>query len=406
MTPVTARKRGTFAQNATIPWFCSTPSLRVATWRWKIRPVSRPHPFPVPLPANRGTRVALPSRRRISFAELFAQIFPGLDALMSGLPGDGLLIAAVLGGKTLEAHLHVPLAAPGDPEAREEDVHFVTVGRHSACDLVLESDDAVSLRHLAIGMRHSSSGLRVRLCDLATGVGLRTEDGFACEALAAEGAAFVSVGDYQLFLLPTGRLAPLPWAGPAASAWAAIPERIYFDRRTTSGASRPPAVRLVPARDGRSITTQIVDPPTTLRQKKPAPGTRGPRVGTLVLTASGLAERYEVHASDLERGLLIGRYERCAFGAEDDRLSRVHLLLLRDGDQIWAVDTASSNGSTAAGAAIRQFRLGARAELDLAAAVTLRWTADEPDDRPPPSLIDTPLDDLLRLSLDAGRKRT
>ena len=375
--------------------------------------MSRPHPFPAPHPVNRGTRVALPSRARVSFGDLFARVFPELDALMSGLPGDGLLIAAVLGGKTLETHLHIPLAAPDQPagaarasQLRSDDVHFVTVGRHSACDLVLELDDAVSLRHLVIGMRHSGNGLRVRLCDLATGVGLRTEDGFACEALAAEGAAFVSVGDYQLFLLPTGGLAPLPWAGAAASAWAAIPERVYFDWRTTSRAGRPPAVRLVPARPGRSITTQIVDPPTALRQKKPAPGTRGPRVGALVLTTSGLTERYEVHATDLERGLLIGRYERCAFGAEDDCLSRVHLLLLRDGDRIWAVDTASSNGTTAAGAAIRQVLLGPRAELDLASAVTLRWTAEVPDDRPPPSLIDTPLDELLLSSLDPGRKRT
>jgi len=380
--------------------------------------VSRPHPFLASFPANRSTRVALPSRARVSFADLFAQIFPELNALMSGLPQDGLLIAAVLGGKTLEAHLHIPLSAPSHPEPRLDEVHFVTVGRHSACDLVLESDEAVSLRHLVIGMRPCPNGLRVRLCDLATGVGLRTEDGFGCEALTAEGAAFVSVGDYQLFLLPTGRLAPLPWAGPAASAWAAIPERIYFDRRTTSRAGRPRAVRLVPARPGRSITTQIIDPPTALRQpgsprgpagpgaeKKPAPGTRGPRAGTLVLTACGLVERYEVYAADLERGLLIGRYERCAFGAEDDRLSRVHLMLLRDGDQVWAVDTASSNGTTAAGASIRQVLLGARAEIDLAAAVTLRWTADEPEDRPPLSLIDAPLDDLLRSSLDPGRKR-
>src|SRR6185436_13232851 len=115
--------------------------------------------------------------------------------------------------------------------------------------------------------------------------------------------------------------------------------------------------------------------------------------------------RYQVHAADLERGLLIGRYERCAFGAEDDRLSRVHLLLLRDGDQVWAIDTASSNGTTAGGSAIRQIRLGARAELDLGAAVTLRWSAETPPDAPPPSLIDTPLDDLLQSSFDPTRRR-
>jgi hypothetical protein len=363
--------------------------------------MSRSHPSPVSFPANRGTVVALPNRAKISFQEVFTRIFPELDALMSGLPGDGLLMVAVFAGQTVEAHLHVPLA-PQENGEHNGDLEFVTVGRHTACDLTLECDEAVSLRHLVVGIRSAAGGVRVRLCDLGTGVGLRTEDGFACEALASEGAAFVSVGDYQLFLLPTGRLAPLPWSAPAVHAWAAIPERVYFDRRTTSRAGRyPPSVQLVPPSDNRRITTQIVDPPTRLRHKRPAPGTRGPRIGTVLLTASGLRERYDVHAADLERGLFIGRYERCAFGAEDERLSRVHLMLLRDGDHIWAIDTASSNGTSAAGAAIRQLRLDARAELDLADAVLFRWTADPLEgDGPAPSLIDAPLDDLLRHSTE------
>ncbi len=358
--------------------------------------------------------MALPNRAKVSFQDVFARIFPELDALMTGLPGDGLLVVAVFAGQTVEAHLHVPLAAEptrppghaaaapaaGRPATTDSEVEFITIGRHTACDLTLEYDEAVSLRHLVVGIRTAGGGLQLRLCDLATGVGMRTEDGYACEALTSEGAAFVSVGDYQLFLLPTGRLAPLPWGAPAAHAWAAIPERVYFDRRTSSRAGKyPPSVRLVPAPAGRTITTQIVDPPTQLRYKRPPPGTRGPLIGRVLLTAGGLRERYDVHAADLQRGLLIGRYERCAFGAGDDRLSRVHLLLLRDGNQIWAIDTASSNGTTAAGTHIRQLRLHPQAELDLASAVTFRWTGEDPDADPrvpPPSLVDGPLDDLLR----------
>jgi hypothetical protein len=345
----------------------------------------------------------MPSRRPVSFQELFSRVFPELDAMVSGLPGDGVLLVAVFGGRTIEAHLHVPLAfsAAASADGADADLEFVTLGRHTACDLTLECDEAVSLRHLVVGIRPFRSGVRLRLCDLATGVGMRTEDGLACEALASEGAAFVSVGDYQLLLLPTGRLAPLPWASPAVSAWAAIPERIYFDRRTSSRAARyPQPVRLVPPANRRSITTQILDPPTRLRHRRPPPGTRGPRVGTVLLTCSGLSERYDVFAADLEQGLLIGRYDRCAFGAEDDRLSRVHLLLLRDGDQIWAIDTASSNGTSAASAPIRQIRLGPRTELDLAGAVTFRWIGDQPEGAKPPSLIDAPLDDLLRFSTE------
>ena len=62
-------------------------------------------------------------------------------------------------------------------------------------------------------------------------------------------------------------------------------------------------------------------------------------------------------------------------GAEDDRLSRVHLLVVRDGGEVWAVDTASTNGTTADGTPLRQQRLGARAELLLGKTVTCRWIA-------------------------------
>ena len=371
--------------------------------------MSRSHPSPAPplspFSPNRGTVVALPNRAKISFQDVFCRVFPELDALMSGLPGDGLLMVAVFAGQTIEAHLHVPLVTADGNEA-SADLEFVTIGRHTSCDLTLECDEAVSLRHLVVGIRSVRSGVRLRLCDLGTGVGLRIEDGFACEALASEGAAFVSVGDYQLILLPTGRLAPLPWSAPAAHAWAGIPERVYFDWRTSSRAGKYPApVRLLPSPDNRSITTQIVDPPMQLRHIRPPPGTRGPRIGSVLLTASGLRERYEVHAADLERGLLIGRYERCAFGAEDERLSRVHLMLLRDGEHIWAIDTASSNGTSAAGTPLRQLRLAPRAELDLANAVLFRWTADAPlGTGAAPSLIDAPLDDLLRFSTDPGKR--
>jgi FHA domain len=349
---------------------------------------------------------------------VFTRVFSELDACMSGLPGDGLLLVAVWNGKAVETHLHVPLDVQDGQNDGRGAQQFVTVGRHTACDLKLDRDDSVSLRHLVVGIGQANGGVRVRLYDLATGVGLCTEDGIICEALTAEGAAFVTVGDYHLLLLPTGRLAPLPWSGPAALAWAAIPERIYFDRRTVAQparlerdqprpAPRSRPVRLLRARPGRSITTQIIDPPTRLRAKRPAAGNLGPRLGTLVLSTGGITEPYDVHATELDRGLLIGRYERCTVGAEDDRLSRVHLMLLREGDQIWAIDTASSNGTCAAGTPIRQLRLESRAQLDLGAAVTMRWTADEPEGAPPrptPSLIDAPLDDLLRFSVE-NRKR-
>jgi hypothetical protein len=132
-------------------------------------------------------------------------------------------------------------------------------------------------------------------------------------------------------------------------------------------------------RAGRSIVnTMMTVPPTSLRQRRPPPGSRGDRLGLLELAAGGASESYVLHETDVDRGVLIGRYERCAFGAEDERLSRVHLLIVRDGGEIWAVDTASSNGTTAAGEPIRQHRLGDTTELLLGGRVHLRWRGERP----------------------------
>jgi hypothetical protein len=305
-----------------------------------------------------------------SFAEAFAQLWPHLDPLYRSFSGDGLLIAAARTGRAIEAYLHLALdRSAGDrPE-------FVVVGRHSACDLRLGQDDSISLRHVMVSAERRSDELRVRLLDLATDAGILTEDGQRCCGLAADGAAFVGLGQYKLFLLPTGSLAPLPWGATAAESWAAIPERVYVDQRSAGmSADQAPRVRLVPSFDRQSIATQILDPPTTLREAKPAPGTRGARVGRIGLQAGAASESYDVHAADLARGLLVGRYDRCTVGAEDDRLSRVHLLLIHDHDACWAVDTASSNGTTVNGDRIRQVPLDAPAQLCLAKAITVTWT--------------------------------
>jgi len=75
----------------------------------------------------------------------------------------------------------------------------------------------------------------------------------------------------------------------------------------------------------------------------------------------------------LERGLLIGRYDRCGLTpTEDNRLSRVHLLLLSlDGDT-YAIDTASTSGVRCQGRRVHVARLGESAELAFG-GVTLRW---------------------------------
>jgi hypothetical protein len=316
-----------------------------------------------------------PARRIDDFATVFGRVFPRLSELHASFRQDGLLAVAVWNNHLLAHYIHVPL---------ENEPQFAILGRHDRCDLSLANDSGISLRHALLGARRHGNELRVRLLDLQSGAGLHTEDGRACEAITADGAMFARIGSYHLFLLPTGSLAPLSWATTAEGTWEMIPERVYRDCRLPSRGAPAPLLReAIPTplnseaagRRPQSIITQIIDPPGLLRPFRPGPGARGPRVAKVELGNDAGYERFVVHEAELARGLLIGRYDRCQIGAQDQAMSRVHLLLIRDGEEVWVVDTASSNGTTMAGEPLRRVKMRDGVALILARTVCLRWLA-------------------------------
>jgi len=65
-----------------------------------------------------------------------------------------------------------------------------------------------------------------------------------------------------------------------------------------------------------------------------------------------------VWSDQLERGILVGRDDRCSHGGhEEGNLSRVHLVLLSVDDEVWAIDTASTNGTRVNGTRVRRAAL-------------------------------------------------
>jgi hypothetical protein len=316
-----------------------------------------------------GTILGIDPRPPAPFAEVFEQTFSRLSELYTSFTRDGLLAVAVWNRSQVAEYLHVPLG--GEPE-------FVVVGRHDRCDLSLGHDPALSLRHALVGVRASAGEMRVRLLDLQSGSGFHTEDGRRCEALSADGPMFVRTGGYHLFLLPTGGLWPIVWASSAADTWKTIPERVYRDCRLPArglSALLPEPSKQTGGSVRRTVITQIVHPPGMLRPFRPPVGARGDRVGELELSTPAGYERFAVHQAELEQGLLVGRYDRCQVGSRDDKMSRVHLLLIRDGEEVWAVDTASTNGTTWQGEPMRRAKLKDGAVLVLAEGIALRWQA-------------------------------
>jgi hypothetical protein len=326
---------------------------------------------------RRGT-IFLPTQHQapLEFGEVFQRVFPELTRLHTGFARDGLLAVAVWEGQVVADYVHVALGR--EPE-------FVVVGRHDRCDLSLHRDPTLSLRHAVIGACTAGSELRLRFLDLQSGLGFHTEDGQRCEALTADGAMFVRMGGYHLFLLPTGALAPLPWGSTAEETWKMIPDRVYRDFRVAPRHPEVAALRPEPTRP-QTIITKIIDPPGMLRPLRPAPGDRGVRVARIELSSQSGQERFSIHEADLARGLLVGRYERCQLGASDDKMSRVHLLIIRDGAETWAIDTASTNGTKVSGEPVRRVPLRVGTTVELGKRITLRWCAPggEPDEPPAP----------------------
>lgn len=322
--------------------------------------------------ANEVTQIiALDDAPPRRFDQAFVAMFDALRQLYNSFPRDGLFCAAVWRGRSLDSYLHMPLS---DGPA------YAVIGRHARCEIVAPQDQSISLRHIMVGCtRRGNTELRVRLWDLASGIGFRTETDLQCEALVCEGPVFVRLGEYHLFFLPTGSLSFGPWGGDAKQTWNEFPERVLLDQRVPSRSPRvAPSARVRAAGKGKArdtVITQIVPPARPLRAQRRVEQPDEPSIGRLRLSSDVDELDYPVSESDLERGLLIGRYERCHLGAAERRLSRIHLLVVRDGDSVWAIDSASTNGTEHDGQPIRWIRLGGQTRLRLASSLTLAWDA-------------------------------
>jgi hypothetical protein len=181
-----------------------------------------------------------------------------------------------------------------------------------------------------------------RLWDLNTQHPFRTEDGQPSAAVIAQGMLYAAVEQYALLFVPTRGPSEAPWPARAEEAWGALPQRQFIDRRTPTATRFRHSQRL--RLDGQPYQTQItrVGPLMMLGDHE------GPEAawGELRLDGKKKVESHRISLDRLEQGVLLGRYERCGIPLEDlQDVSRVHLLLVQIGEDLLAIDTASTNGT-------------------------------------------------------------
>lgn len=240
------------------------------------------------------------------------------------------------------------------------------VGRHDACDLVLTASDELPLRQLAVILDPVTTGtagradLQYRILDLRTERGFLDERGRVLRGLRGDGPAVLRCAGHVLYVLPLGD--PGDWPESGADAWARQPERVYFDElvHPARGSST-----LVPNfRAGSVRRTQI----TSIRG--PHESSRilvvdDDLAGTLEIIGPDRSTVIRVGQTALRDGVLVGRYPRCdSASVVDDKVSRVHALLIQLGDELLVIDTASTNGTRCGdGGPARLHRLDGASEL-------------------------------------------
>jgi hypothetical protein len=322
---------------------------------------------------NEGTRVTavhLPKPRLLGAHDAFIVAYDRLSGLASIARNPAVLVAAVDSrARVVEAVIL---------EAGES----LIIGRHTQCDLRLEQD-TIALRHLAA---HAAAGSpseapTLRLWDLNTGQPFLTEDGQPNAAVITQGTLYAAVGEYALLFVPTPGSAGAPWPARAEEAWKALPPREFIDRRTPQATLMPSSQLL--RSDGREYETDISrvrreSERTSISRVGPlwmlgdegAPGTWG----ELLLVQGAQVKTHGISLEHLEQGVLLGRYERCGISLEGlGGLSRVHLLLVRSGDEVLAIDTASTNGTWRGKTEIRTSALQNPDALMLGSDVRIHW---------------------------------
>ena len=295
-------------------------------------------------------------------------IYPYLLA-SSGHDAGAVLVAAVdHRGQVLGASI----LAPGES---------VTLGRHTQCRIRLPSE-GISLRHLSIHVGGRVSAPLVRVWDLRTERLFTPEDGVAAAAVTSEGPFFASLSSYSIAALPLALPQQMPWPETAAAAWELLPEREFVSRLAEGShgdQSLPKREAPKSARGKRITLITRVSPVVHLGEAASAHPDLA--VAELELRYQGTTRRFLVGPSSLERGLLVGRYDRCGGRIMgDEMVSRVHLLLASSGLDTWVIDTASTHGIQTRAGEIENRPLGAEEVFLIGEETLVVWKAKKAAD--------------------------
>jgi hypothetical protein len=246
---------------------------------------------------------------------------------------------------------------------------YVVAGRHTQCDILLDADPTIALRHLLMRALVLPDGaVGVRILDLRTNLAFHVDSGGPCRSIFAVGPIAIRLGPYALVALPLDPgCVPAQLPKPALVREVAMPRALPVSPYRSPGDSNSPAFR----------SSHITILPCV---RELAPARNGH--ARITLQRGWSAASIEVATDELESGILIGRAEKCIDqglrSLLDETISRAHLLILREDGCTSAFDVCSTQGTYAQGTRVRRYPLadsGATVLLGGSQALHLHWQA-------------------------------
>lgn len=264
----------------------------------------------------------------------------------------------------------------GSVEIHAQPSGYAVIGRHGSCDVVLEDEQVVSLRHVLVRAASLHDGFPIiSVLDLQTTMGFELSDGSRQQSVAATGPIVFRVGTHSVVGLPSSGRFPdeLP---------------VPFVERGDKAPQRPRPVRLVTPQEDVAPLSRITVLPASVdfSQRRSTPfGVAAAPTGEgyeVMLESGGQRAGVRLSKADLEHGVLLGRADKCVDEGMrailGTTISRVHVLLIRENGACHLYDVASLVGTYAAGQRVRYLPLadsGSAVQLAMRGGVTLRWRA-------------------------------
>jgi len=242
----------------------------------------------------------------------------------------------------------------GATELPATEAAYKIVGRHTECDISLDADSEISLRHMVLRSVLTGQGERtLRVLDLHSALGFRLGDGVVRRSVVVRGPVAMELGGYVLVAVPAG---PVP---------AELPDAIVEE---TTSPYRAPPMR------PNGISHVSVLPHASEVLARPPESVRG-RTPMFSLHQGAEMRSFLATDEELDQGILVGRYPTAPVHTLlDENVSRLHLLLVREDGNIFAVDLCSTNGTFVGKERIRRAQLSPGMELRLGFGVTMRWS--------------------------------